>query len=84
MSEAKKARITVIIQPGHPPFGGDVLASAYAESGELLACHVSSTLAFARIDIGLTSDRKHDIYRAHCPEGYVLVEAPSTPNQSEQ
>ena len=52
--------------------GGDVLGCALAEDGHCLAEHLSSSVDFAKHDMGLTSDWKHDRYRAHAPNGYIL------------
>lgn len=46
---------------------------ALCEDGRCLAGHVSSNEGFARHDIGMTSDWKHDHYKKHCPDGYELV-----------
>lgn len=46
---------------------------AIAEDGTYLAGHISSTEGWARHDIGIGSDWKHDTYRKHYPEGYELV-----------
>lgn len=53
--------------------GGDVLGYALAEDGVALAEHLSSNVNFARHDMGLTSDWKHDRYAAHAPDGFELV-----------
>jgi len=53
-------------------FDSDVSVHALAEDGTFLAAHVSSSEQFAKHDIGLTSERKHDAYRAHYPNGYEL------------
>ena len=45
---------------------------AICEDGYCLAVHVSSIEGWAKHDIGLTSDWKHEIYREHCPDGYEL------------
>jgi hypothetical protein len=45
---------------------------AVAEDGCFLASHVSSSETWARHDIGLTSDWKHDRYQEHYPDGYEL------------
>jgi hypothetical protein len=53
----------------------DVIVTAVVEKdGKLydLACHLSSTVKFAKHDIGLTSDWKHDLYKKAFPEGYEL------------
>lgn len=53
--------------------GGDVSVEAFSADGEVLAGHVSSNVAFAKHDIGITSERKHDKYREYYPDGYKLV-----------
>ena len=52
---------------------GDYIAMALAADGQGLAQHLSSSLAFAKHDIGLTSGWKHDIYKKAYPDGYTLV-----------
>ena len=54
----------------------DITGAAIAEDGTWLAGHVSGNRSFFRKDMGLTSERKHDAYRAHFPDGYELVEVP--------
>lgn len=46
---------------------------ALCEDGHCLAGHLSSSEGFAKHDIGMTSDWKHDHYKEHCPEGYELI-----------
>lgn len=46
---------------------------AMAEDGTCLAEHVSSHVEWAKHDLGIGSDWKHDAYRAHYPDGYELV-----------
>ena len=60
--------------------GGDVIGFALAEDGTGLGEHLSSSVEFAKHDMGLTSDWKHEIYEAHAPHGYTLewVDDPST------
>jgi hypothetical protein len=60
--------------------GGDVLGCALAEDGTGLANHLSSSAAYARHDMGLTSNWKHDTYAKHYPDGYLLewVDDPET------
>ncbi len=60
--------------------GGDVLGSALAEDGTGLASHLSSSVGFARHDMGLTSDWTHEYYREYCPDGFELewVDDPET------
>ena len=45
---------------------------ALAEDGTGLGGHLSSSVDFAKHDMGLTSDWKHDLYDAHYPDGYEL------------
>lgn len=72
----QKPRILVTIYPDVFALLGDVLVEARTEDGKWLASHISSNESWARHDIGLTSDRKHDAYRACYPNGYDLVEVP--------
>jgi len=60
--------------------GGDVLGAAIAEDGTGLAEHLSSSVAFAQHDMGLTSNWQHDVYSEHAPNGFELVwvDDPST------
>jgi hypothetical protein len=44
-----------------------------AEDGVCLSGHASSTEDWAKHDIGMESDWKHDLYKAHYPGGYELV-----------
>lgn len=52
---------------------GWVIPVALAEDGHCLASHCSSSEGWAYSDIGMNSDRKHDVYAKHYPEGYELV-----------
>ena len=58
------------------PFSlNDVIVAALVEKdGKLceIASHWSSNEDFAKHDIGLTSDWKHEIYKQEFPEGYEL------------
>jgi hypothetical protein len=49
------------------------IVTAYAEDGTHLAGHASSNLAWAKHDIGITSNWKHEKYKAKYPEGYELI-----------
>lgn len=53
--------------------------AAHLADGTIIAGHFCSDLEFARSDMGLTSDRKHDIYRENFPEGYELVDELDAP-----
>ncbi len=43
------------------------------EDGHCLSQHISSSIGFAKHDIGINSDIKHENYKKHCPEGYELI-----------
>lgn len=45
---------------------------AMCEDGHVLAEHASSNDFYGKHDIGITSNWKHDRYKAHCPDGYEL------------
>lgn len=51
---------------------GWMRVKALSEDGVVLAGHVSITKDFAKHDIGITSDWKHDIYAEAYPDGYEL------------
>lgn len=68
MSEAKP-KIFALVIGGH---AGWLNVKALAEDGEVLAGHVSSTVEFAKHDIGVTSDWKHEHYQLHYPRGYEV------------
>lgn len=52
---------------------GDVIGFAMTEDGRGLASHLSSGTEWAKHDMGVTSNWKHDHYSKHCPDGYELV-----------
>ena len=53
---------------------GDAAGYALCECGEPVASHVSSSLDWARHDLGYeNSTWKHERYAEHCPDGYELV-----------
>ena len=52
---------------------GWVLVCAIDEDGIILASHTSSSIEWAKHDIGLTSDWKHELYKKKYPNGYELV-----------
>lgn len=74
-----KHKINCRIVSASRSWGHDVVVEARAEDGRLLATHVSSCIDWAKHDIGLTSDWKHDIYRSEFPEGYELIWKESDP-----
>lgn len=55
-----------------PVSHGDFAAHAIAEDGTGLGGHLSSSVEFAKHDIGLTSDWHHDEFRKHYPNGYEV------------
>lgn len=52
--------------------GGDVIGYALAEDGHVVASHYSSGVGYAKHDLGLNSDWKHEHYKKHAPDGYEL------------
>lgn len=53
----------------------DLICTAISEDGVHLASHLSSTVDFARLDMGIGHSRqKHDSYKHHYPQGYILVD----------
>lgn len=63
-------KIFCFINSGSPGWYSVV---ALSEDGECVAEHVSSTEGWARHDIGIGSDWKHEKYKVKYPEGYELV-----------
>jgi hypothetical protein len=47
--------------------------AAVSEDGVGLAGHTSSSYFWAKNDIGITSDWKHENYQKHYPNGFELV-----------
>jgi len=46
---------------------------AMCDDGYVLASHISSSECWAKHDIGITSEWKHEFYNEHCPDGFELV-----------
>lgn len=69
----RKPRIYIACFPHGVIREADVLGCAMAEDGDVLGEHLSSNESFSRHDMGLTSDWKHDRYKAKYPDGYELV-----------
>ena len=65
-----KPKIYCFINVGKETKWQSVLA--VAEDGHCLAEHISSCEYWAKHDIGLTSDWKHEHYKEHYPDGYEL------------
>lgn len=70
---AKKAKSKTKIYLTCFPNGKDVTGQAVREDGVALAGHLSSNVDWAKHDLGLTSNWKHEIYQEKCPEGYELI-----------
>jgi hypothetical protein len=70
MSEVKP-KIYAFINSGE---GTDwIIVVALADDGHCLASHCSSSEGWAKHDIGIGSDWKHDIYNEAYPDGWELV-----------
>jgi len=52
---------------------GDVIGYALGEDGQGLASHLSSNETWAKHDMGLTSDWKHEHYAKVYPNGFELI-----------
>src|SRR5690606_9036186 len=77
-------RIYVWCLPAEGWGANDVVGFAMAEDGEVLAQHISSNELFARLDMGVTSERKHDRYREKYPDGYELVWVDEAARESDE
>lgn len=62
---------------------GDLYVCSLGNDGQGLAGHMSSSIDWAKHDIGLTSDWKHDIYKMKYPDGYELEWIDDTKNHKE-
>lgn len=53
---------------------GDTAGIAYdADQKVIITMHYSSGISWTQHDMGITSNRKHDMYQALYPDGYELV-----------
>lgn len=68
-TENKLPKIFCFIQAMNQ-FGYIVIA--IAEDGEVLAEHCSSSEGYAKHDIGINSNHKHDQYKKKYPDGYEV------------
>jgi hypothetical protein len=66
----KEKKIFCFINSSSP--GWNVVL-AMCEDGHVLAEHCSSNEGWAKHDIGIGSDWKHEHYKEHCPDGYELI-----------
>ena len=55
------------------PCGIDLLVTATAEDGEIIARHICSKEANIDHDTGFTSDWQHDKYDKYYPDGWELI-----------
>lgn len=69
MQDKKLPKIYCFINGGCP---GLYHVVALAEDGNALAGHGSSNESWAKHDIGIYSNWKHDTYEKHYPDGYEL------------
>ena len=53
-------------------WSGDVVSVALSEDGKVLGSHFSSNINFAKHDMGLIPNWKHDRYNEHFPDGFLL------------
>jgi hypothetical protein len=79
VSDERKPRIFCFINSSNFPHA--INTAALSEDGHFLAGHTSSDVYWAKHDIGITSDWKHDLYAAHYPHGYDLVWVDGNPKQ---
>lgn len=49
------------------------IVTALSEDGDVLASHASSSEGYAKHDIGIGSNWKHDRYKEKYPDGYELI-----------
>lgn len=68
-------RIFIICRDAGARWGqGDVISTALAEDGHVLATHLSSSRGYAHHDMGLDGSKwKWDKYSARYPDGFELV-----------
>lgn len=69
--------------PG-PGFTPDYAGCALAEDGNVLSSHISSSESWLQHDLGVTSERRHDIYREHYPDGFEVVYVPMDQRDSHE
>ena len=50
-----------------------VVSVALSEDGDFLASHMSSNESWARHDMGVTGDWKHDKYQEKYPDGFEVI-----------
>ena len=70
-----KKKIFIYLTRDEPGFQ---VAMALAEDGTGLTSHISSSIHWARRDMGIEApqdaEHKHKLYREHYPSGYELVD----------
>lgn len=50
-----------------------LIVVALCECGKVLAIKTSTNSKWAKNDIGMTSEKLHDRYKEHCPDGFKLT-----------
>lgn len=74
MPHNRRPRIFLATTP-FADLDGDLLTIALAEDGKILAQHVSSSVAWARMDMGFYGGGpKIDTYEDHYPNGYEVID----------
>lgn len=61
---------------GNERWGNDYLGFAMAEDGSVLGSHLSSNEEWLASDLGATSDRNHEAYADHYPDGFEVEYIP--------
>ena len=56
-----------------PRKDGKVYGMAITDSGQILVETLSENQYWAKFDLGIDSEKSHDVYQAHYPKGYGLV-----------
>lgn len=64
------AKIFCFVDGGSPNWYNCV---ALCEDGHVVASHICSSPGWAKHDLGIESELKHDKYNAHCPNGWELI-----------
>lgn len=59
-------------------------ALAFSEDGFVLAGHTSSTPEWSKHDMGITSDWKHERYKAYYPNGFELIWIEGDPHEHQE
>lgn len=68
-----RPKIYCFVSEVHEGRASGVCSVAIAEDGEPLTGHFSTNEEWAKHDMGVTSEWKHDVYKRHYPGGYEVV-----------